>query len=352
MEGMGLERTSVRQVMVCVGLGLTLALPPAHAQRRPIDIPDTLTKPERGRTRLIMKDGSYQIVLRYDIVGDVVRYKSAERNGAMEDVPLALVDLAATVRWKQEHTAGNDSGPPVLSPELAHEEAARAALTLEIKPGLRLPGQGSVLVLDTFEDVPELVPLAQEGSDLNKETAHAVQKKAIHPGSSAHEIFEIAGPRSEIQLHVPVPIFYVRIGVDEPDPSGGNALTVATHGAGAVPEREVSAGGAESSDYVIERVDARQDVRVVESFRLGLLGTGRIQPDVIEMREEPQPGGRWLKLTPQQPLEFGEYALVEVIPPQSLNLDVWDFGIHSDAPENVEAIRPEPRGPLKLQPRD
>jgi len=129
---------------------LTLIFGPAHAQRRPMDVPDTLTQPERGRTRLIMKDGSYQIVLSYQIVGDVVRYKSAERNGAIEDVPLALVDLAATVRWTHEHTAGNDSGTPVLSPELAREEAARAALTLEIKPGLRLPGEGSVVVLDTF----------------------------------------------------------------------------------------------------------------------------------------------------------------------------------------------------------
>ncbi len=333
-------------------LALLLAPNPTHAQRRPMDVPDTLTQPERGRTRLIMKDGSYQIVLSYQIVGDVVRYKSAERNGTMEDVPLALVDLAATVRWTHEHTAGNDSGTPVLSPELAREEAARAALTLEIKPGLRLPGEGSVVVLDTFQDTPELVPVPQEGSDLNKETAHAVQKKAIHPGSSAHEIFEVPGPRSEVQLHVALPVFYVRIGLDEPDPSGGNALTVVTHSSGDVPEREASAGGAESSDYVIERLDARQDMRVLDSFRIALLGTHRPQPDVIEMREEPQPGGRWLKLTPEQPLEFGEYALVEVLSAQAVNVDVWDFGVHADAPENLEAIRPEPKVPIKLQPRD
>ena len=335
-------------VVVC----LTLLLAPARAQRHPMDIPDTLTQPERGRTRLILKDGTYQIVLSYEIVGNVVRYKSAERNGSVEDVPLALVDLAATVRWTHEHTAAKDSGTPVLSPELAREEAARAALTLEIKPGLRLPAEGSVVVLDTFHDIPELVPVPQEGSDLNKETAHAVQKKAIHPGSSAHEIFEVPGPRSEIQLHVALPVFYVRIGLDEPDPSGGNALTVATHSAGNVPEREVSSGGAETSDYVIERLDARQDVRVLDSFRIALLGTSRHQPDVVELHQEPQPGGRWLKLTPEQPLEFGEYALVEVLSAQAVNVDVWDFGIHADAPENLEAIRPELKGPIKLQPRD
>ena len=315
-----------------------------------MDVPDPLpqTQSQSGRTRLILKDGSYQLVLSYKIIGDVVRYRSAERNGAEEDVPLALVDLPATVRWKQQHTSVNDDGPPVLSPELAREEAARAALTPEILPGLRLTDTASVLVLDTFEGSPELVPVPQEGSDLNKETAHAVQKKAIHPGSSPHDIFEIQGPRSEIQLHVPDPVFYVRIGTEDADP-GGTALTIATHDAN--PGRATPAGSAESSDYIIERVDARQDLRVVDSPRLVLLGSGRIQPDVIEMKEEPVTGGRWLKLTPMQPLPFGEYALLEVLSPRDVNLDVWDFGIHADAPENVEAIRPEPKKPVKLRNR-
>ena len=331
-------------------LALALIALPSRAQRRPMDVPDPLpqTQSQSGRTRLILKDGSYQLVLSYKIIGDVVRYRSAERNGAEEDVPLALVDLPATVRWKQTHTAANDDGPPVLSPELAREEAARAALTPEILPGLRLTDTASVLVLDTFEGSPELVPVPQEGSDLNKETAHAVQKKAIHPGSSPHDIFEIQGPRSEIQLHVPDPVFYVRIGTEDADP-GGTALTVATHDAN--PGRATPAGGAESSDYIIERVDARQDLRVVDSPRLVLLGSGRTQPDVIELKEEPVTGGRWLKLTPMQPLTFGEYALLEVLSPQEVNLDVWDFGVHAGAPENVEAIRPEPKKPVKLRNR-
>jgi hypothetical protein len=332
-------------------LALAFIAVPAPAQRRPMDIPDTQAQSQSGRTRLILKDGTYQLVLSYKIVGNVVRYRSAERNGAEEDVPLALVDLPATVRWKQTHTAATDDGPPVLSPELAREEAARAALTPEILPGLRLSDSASVLVLDTFEGTPELVPVPQEGSDLNKETAHAVQKKSIHPGSSPHDIFEIQGPRSEVQLHVPDPVFYVRIGTEDAAPGdlGSSALTVATHDA--TPGREVPAGGAESSDYIIERVDARQDLRVVDSPRLVLLGSGRTQPDVIEMKEEPVTGGRWLKLTPKQPLTFGEYALLEVLSAHEVNLDVWDFGIHAGAPENLEAIRPEPKQPIKLRNR-
>jgi hypothetical protein len=357
---MGRVQNKIRGAVVLGAMLLGLAALPAwaqttddqdQAQRHPMDVPDPLKQPERGRTRLILKDGSYQIVLRYEIDGDVVRYVSAERNGAVEDVPLALVDLPATVRWHMDNASSTDNGAPVLSPELAREEAAHAALTMEIKPGLRLPDQGSVMVMDTFEDTPELVPVPQEGTDLNKETAHDVQKKSLNPMSSPHEIVEVPGPRSEIQLHVPVPIFYVRLGADDPDMYSDNAITVITHETGADQVRPAPTGGAESSDYVIERVDSRQDVRVVDSFRIAWLGINRPQPDVIELREEPQPGGRWLKLTPERPLEFGEYALVEVLSAQAVNLDVWDFGVHPDAPENVEAIRPQPKGPVELRGR-
>jgi hypothetical protein len=50
------------------------------------------------RTRLILKDGSYQIVMSYRIVGNIVHYISAERGGAEEEIPLSLVDIDATKR--------------------------------------------------------------------------------------------------------------------------------------------------------------------------------------------------------------------------------------------------------------
>ncbi len=318
----------------------------AQQARRPLDVPDPTQRsiPEQ-RTRLIMKDGSYQVVLSYQVVGDIVRYRSAERDGESEDVPLRLVDLPATERWKRQHTEAVAQSP-VLSPELAKEEAERAALTPEVAKDLRLPELISVLALDTFRGTPELVPLAQQGSDLNRETAHAVQKLAINPASTAHRIFTVPGYRSDIQLHVPDPVLYVRLGEDDAAPGRGG-ITVDTHGQSG---RATPSGGADESDYVIERLDVRNDSRLVDSFRLAWLGN-RKQPDVIELKEETLPGGHWLKLTPLEPLEFGEYALVEVVSGHEVNLDVWDFGVHSDAKENVEALRPESRRPVTLERR-
>ena len=318
-------------------------LAPAYAyaqERHPLDIPDPSQKELPQRQRLILKDGSYQVVLSYKVVGSVVQYRSAERSGEQEEIPLALVDLPATERWKREHSPAAQNLPPVLCPELAKEETARAALTPTIAPDLRLPEEDSVLALDNFQNTPELVPLPQQGSDLNNETAHAVQKLAINPASSAHRIADLRGSKSDIQLHVPDPVFYVRIGNDDTAIETGSAITVDTHGAAAAG-RPAPSGGSPGNGYVIERVNVRYDERVVDSFRIAQLGVSP-QPDVIEMKSEPLPGGQWLKLTPVTPLEFGEYALVEVLSSHELNLDVWDFGVHPTSPENVEAQRPQP----------
>jgi len=327
-------------VMLCAVCMLLSASSALHGQdRHPLDIPDPSQPETPQRQRLILKDGSYQLVLSYKVVGSVVQYRSAERGGEQEELPLALVDLPATERWKREHAPGAQNLPPVLSPELAKEESARAARTPIVAPDLRLPEEDSVLALDNFQGTPELVPLPQQASDLNKETAHAVQKFAINPASSAHRIADLRSNKADIQLHVADPVFYVRIGSDDGSVyTSGGALTVDTHGASG---RATPGSGSPNSGYVIERIDVRYDSRVVDSFRITQLGTDKPQPDVIEMKMEPLSGNQWLKLTPVTPLEFGEYALVEVLSSHEVNLDVWDFGIHPTAPENVGAQRPE-----------
>jgi hypothetical protein len=324
--------------------------PPATAQRKPLDSADQAATVAYQRTRLILKNGSYQMVLSYKVEGNLVSYRSAERNGELEDIPLRLVDMPATAAWYREHVEGiapeKPEQRPVLSPELAKEEADRAALTPEVAPNLRLPQELSVVVLDTFEGTPELVPVPQQGTDLNKETAHGTLKQAINPASSPHRILELQRPRADVQLHVAEPVFYVRIGDDLAE--GGGGFTVDTHGA---DFRETPTGGQAGSAYVIERLDARQDSRIVDSFRIAWLNGGRKQPDVIETRQQDLPGGHWMKLTPTQPLEFGEYALIEVVSDHEVNLNVWEFGVHAGAKENIEAIRPDARNPAALKNR-
>jgi hypothetical protein len=305
------------------------------------------------RTRLFLKDGSYQIVMSYKVAGNVVRYISAERGGAEEEIPLSLVDLDATKRWEKQHaqpgpTDPNNPQPPTIDPELLKEEADRAALTPEVSKDLRLPEQDSTLALDTYRGTPELVPLAQTDSELNRNTAHNLLKAAVNPLSAAHQIVQLKGEASPVQLHVKDPILYLRIGDETVGNTAGTPLTVDTHGATSHMPNDPG-GGSPSSRYVIVRADVRTGARVIASIRIPLLGSGQHQEDVVETTTELLPGGHWLKVTPTQPLDFGEFALMEVISDKAVNLGVWDFGVHPVAPENKDIIKPEPRRGIMLE---
>ncbi len=204
-------------------------------------------------------------------------------------------------------------------------------------------------MLDTFRGTPELVPVPQIGSDLNRETAHAVLKKDINPAASPHDLLLIKEERADVQLHVADPVFFVRLeSQSSTEEDTGGTFLVDTQGQAG---RATPGGGSAQSGYLLEHIDVRQGARAVASPRLTLLGTGKTQPGVIEVRTESLPGGVWLKLTPSQPLEFGEYALVEVLNERAINQDVWAFGVHPTAKENDEALRPEPKRPVHLERR-
>lgn len=345
---------------------LTLTGPAARAQTpeqrpdppgRPVLAPPETDGPASNRrTRLILKDGSYQVVIGYRVDGANVRYRSAERGGAEEVIPLDLVDLPATQRWEQRHLPrqtdenGKATGPPPIDPELLKEEAERAALTPEVAPDLRLPEQDSVLALDTFQGTPELVPLAQSAGELNRNTAHNVMKGVINPLSAPHNVVTLRNTKADVQLHVAEPEFYIRVGDDTSTPATGTAFTVDTHGSTANAPT-ASAGGSASSRYVIVRLDVRTDSRRMASFDLS---GRRRDPDVVETAASPLPGGHWLKLTSRESLPFGEYALVEVLDDRTINLGIWDFGVHPVALENRDVIKPEARRASRLdrRPRD
>jgi hypothetical protein len=154
-----------------------------------------------------------------------------------------------------------------------------------------------------------------------------------------------------VQLHVDTPVIYLRVGDDSGIKHGGTPLTVDTHGASSA-RPDTPSGGSKDSGYVMVRTEVRTDARFLASFNIDALGNAtRQQQDVIEATTELLPGGHWLKLTPKHPLDFGEYALMEVLSNREVNLGVWDFGVHPVAPENKDVIKPQPKRPASLERR-
>ena len=333
----------------------------AGAQPRPAaPLPD-VSQTSQGtphRTRLILKDGSYQIVMSYQVKGKIVSYVSAER-GESEELPADLVDWDATHKWERDHAPADEvdgaqpqAPAPAIDPELLKEEADRRALTPEVAPDLKLPELDSVVTLDYYQGTPELVPLVQSEGDLNHTTSHNILKLALNPRAAPHTILQLKGVESPVQMHVDQPVIYLRVGDDSGVSRGGTPFTVDTHGAGAGAKMD-SAGGSPNSGYVMVRADVRTDARVLASFNIAMIGSGvKQQEDVIDTTTEMLPGGHWMKVTPKQPLDFGEYALMEIVSDREVNTGVWDFGVHPVKPENRDVIKPEPKRPVTLERRN
>src|SRR5262249_3455931 len=95
--------------------------------------------------RIILKDGSYQLLTKWESVGDRVRYYSAERY-SWEEVPNNLVDWAATDKYNSELDAQRADDAVKVSTIEADSDAETPLVTA----GLRLPSGGGVFLLDIY----------------------------------------------------------------------------------------------------------------------------------------------------------------------------------------------------------
>ena len=291
--------------------------------------------------RLVLKDGTYQVVTKYQKVGDRVRYFSAER-GQWEELPAVLVDWVATEAWAKDHKPGAEPVSPAV-PEAAaidKEEQHARARTPDVSPGLRLPDQDGIWALDTFHDQPELVALAQNSGGVNRETSHNVLRGALNPLGGIQQSVQIPGAESKVKLHVNDPAFYVSIvGVDDNE-AESSAVTVETGGAGSVKEKNPF--NSSNSQYAIVRVRSnfKKDYRVVSGIKIGVAGKVTQTEDVIPTTVQVLPGNRWVRLTAKEPLTIGDYALMEMLGPGEVNLSVWDFRIDPQGPDNKNALMP------------
>ena len=309
-----------------------------------------------GRERLVMMDGSYQVVLRYEVKGDRVRFLSAERADGWEEMPAALVDWKATALYNHEHAPGAvpEPGSPAsqeaaeLDRQAAAQRADEAARQPEVAHGLRLPNQSGVWALDSFHDVPALVQVRQSDGDLNLDTGHSVKGAAIpRPGDKgARDLIRLEGYQAPVAFHVARPVFFIALDDEKPQTAREDAMVVDTHGASsAVPDKTQHASP--DSTYALVRLRVWKGERAASAEQLRGLGTGGEQDgsaEVVATERRILPGGHWMRIAPRSDLNLGQYSLVEIFGDGGFNLDGWDFGVNPLAPENKGGFRPVEQG--------
>jgi hypothetical protein len=280
--------------------------------------------------RLILKDGSYQLVTKYEVKGNRVRYYSSERED-WEELPNSLVDWPATEKYEKDRAT-----PPPEAAELDKELDRVEAPLPEVAPGLRIPEDTGVFLLDNFQGEPQLLEINQTAGDINRNTKINILKGTINPVAGLKQTIELEGAHAAIQSHVDVPALYIKVDdiSQQPDSKPDSA-----------PSSEAQKQQPQSPTAPFERfrilhVDVKGNKRIVGNVKRQVTGKISHEEHAIKTTTTKLNGG-WLKLTPSENLTLGEYVLVEMAEKGAMNLYVWDFGINPKAPPNPNPWKPD-----------
>ena len=291
-------------------------------EQQPSSSPKSAAQGEAARAashgkKLVLKDGSFQLVRDYERLGDRVRYMSAER-GEWEELPASMIDWEATARAAEAQA--KDSAA-LLDKVKAQERASRVDAPLDVDASLQLasgvflpPGEGMFAFVGK-----QVTPLAQAGAgiriDKKQRFKQIISPIPIVPGKRN---VEIPGAKARIRLSTQTPEFYLREAPANPDQS--------------TPILHSSRPGEMGPEIELVRAAVKGNVRRLEEIT-SLFGDDISRDrNVISLQ-------RWdvapnvFRFTLGEALPPGEYALAEMLP-DGMNLFVWDFGVDA-APDGA-----------------
>ena len=286
--------------------------------------------------RLVLKDGSYQKVTKYEVQGDRVHYFSAER-GVWEDVPKEMVDWSATKKYEQ------DEATAAAAAKAAKEKADEAdnevvseqdARTPEVAPNLRLPQNGGVFILDQFGGSSQLVELTQSTSQTDEHSGSYILKHTVNPIASKTSTVELPGAHAKVQVHALRPVIYLNVDteIDTEDIRDANK-----------PLKRLADIRRPTSDafrFQFVKLGEKRDLRVLETIKTSVMDESSYSQSVIHTVGQLTPGDVWIKIQPKEDLAPGEYAIEEMLAEDSsVNPYVWDFRINPAAPANPAALQ-------------
>jgi hypothetical protein len=235
-----------------------------------------------ANVKLYLKDGNYHIVREYNVLSDRVRFYSVERS-AWEEMPLELVDLKRTKGEAAQREATLAEEARILS----EEDAVERQLQEEIA---RIPANPGVYFMAGKEAKSIKQAEAKVRNNRGRSILKAVSPIPVVAGKAT---LELDGEHSLNVFTNPTPEFYIQLAAEE--------------------------------RFGIVKLIPRKGERIVEQITIIPVSKEIIEEpvDVEIFRKQLTPDGLY-KIWPVEPLEPGEYAVVEYTAGK-LNMQVWDF---------------------------
>ena len=204
-----------------LGVALTATLGAGSSLEKPSQEPDASQKDKpvpvlpRGK-KLILKDGTYQIIREYERNGEHVRYYSLER-GDWEEVPSSMVDWDATAKAEGEaEKASTAEVEKVHKQEEARrmDNVADIDASLQVGKGAFLPDAEGMYVVEG----KTVRVMDQVGSQLKADKLRTLEQilspVPLVPGKKN---VVLPGARAGLRITTANPEFYLREAAPDPE---------------------------------------------------------------------------------------------------------------------------------------
>jgi len=266
---------------------------PQGGQSKPAKDESSVRVPLPKGKKLVLADGTFQIVREYSVQGDRVRYWSVERS-AWEEIPTTLVNWDATHKAEAEQSKQDaDLKARIHATQIAEiAKEINVDRSLEIKPGVFLPDAVGFYSLE------------------DKQIYEMKQSLAVTKISKGREVGRILSG---------IPLIPRKMSMEIPDAHAALRLITAE------PEFFIRPADDREPRFRLLRVQVKGNRRIVENVSIQVTGEQSHHADDLDFQTW-TPARGVFRYTVNQRLEPGEYAFVEMTG-EDVNSYVWDFGI-------------------------
>jgi len=234
--------------------------------------------------KLYLKDGTFHVVREYKVEGERVRYYSVERSD-WEEIPAELLDLKRTESENSANAAKLAEQAKIIS----EEDKARRQQEKEI---MKIPQDPGAYMIE--DNKLRIFPAAESKVHTNKGRSVLKVLSPI-PLVAGKATVEVDNSHSTNILKDPRPEIYLQLSADE--------------------------------RYGIIKLTPKGEVRIAD--RLSIIPVTKEVVDEIDevaIFRKQLTDNYLYKIWPEQPLENGEYAVVQFTPGKT-NMQIWDFAV-------------------------